>query len=84
MYVPVSAADEAGFCRCSLDACEFCGSASLALDSIDVRWAGNSGVCSDPVGILVGVERYCEVDENGSPCRFPEIDGGTKAKDEPG
>jgi len=60
VYVPESAADDAGFCRRSTCDCEFCepsGSASLALDSIDVRCAGKSGGGSDADGMLVGVER---------------------------
>ena len=57
VYVPESAVDDAGFCSCSLDWLEGSGPASLALDSIDVRCAGKSGVLSDIDGMLLGVGR---------------------------
>jgi len=56
------------------------GSASLALDSIDVKCAGNSGVWSTVAGMLVGVDRYCEVAVIGRLCMLPWTDGVTKLK----
>lgn len=79
--MPLSADEEAGFCRRSLEVLPVSGPASLALDSIDVRCAGKSGVWSVVVGILVGVGRYCGAEVvNGRPCMLPEIEGGTNAK----
>jgi hypothetical protein len=78
-YVPDAASDEVGLRRKrSLDWL-FDGSASLALDSIDVRCAGNSGVWST-VDIFVGAERYCDVVDIGRLGMLPCTDGATKLK----
>jgi len=71
---------EEGFCiPYSLDWLRFSGPASLALDSIEVRCAGNSGVGSEGDGIIPDAVRYCD-EANGRPCMFPEIAGGAKVK----
>ena len=64
MYVPVSARVEVLAGRCASTVMLFAalalldgGAASLALDSIDVRWAGNSGVSSCFVTGMVDVAR---------------------------
>lgn len=56
--------------------------ASLALDSIEVRCAGKSGICSDVVGMLLGV-RKCD-EANGRPCKLPEMAGAVKVNCEEG
>jgi hypothetical protein len=78
--VPESAADEAGLARCSFDCigCKPWGLASLALESIDKRCAGNSGVGSDADGMFDG-EAYGKPDiadrmKAKAGCEVPVVD----------
>lgn len=56
------------------------GSASLALDSIEVMWAGNSGVWSTAEDMLPDVDRYCDVGFIERPCMLVCSEGVAKLK----
>ena len=78
MYVPVSASVDVGLdviMSAGFELLLDCGGASLTLDSMDVKCAGNSGVSSEFAGMLVPAAEKV-FDE--SPWNAPGTDEGAK------